>query len=106
MGWSTRAPVRWWSGGVALELIVRMGLLPDVTSVEQVRQMRFTRNADLVVVAQQVPTGRTSLCSDPEKVKLAADRLFRDAGVRILYHTQIVDVLRLAPARTRGSTRW
>jgi hypothetical protein len=55
--------------------------------------MRFTRNADLVVVAQQVPTGRTRLCSDPEKLKLAADRLFRDAGVRVLYHTQVVDVL-------------
>lgn len=80
-------------GGVALEMIVGMGLVPDVTSVEQLRGMRFTRNADLVIVAQQVPTGRTRLCSDPEKFKLAADRLFRQAGVRVLYHTQIVDVL-------------
>jgi hypothetical protein len=80
-------------GGVALELIVRMGLLPGVSCVEQVRQMRFTRNADLEIVARQVATGRTRLCSDPEKVKLAADRLFHDSGVRVLYHTQIVDVL-------------
>jgi hypothetical protein len=86
-------------GGVALEMIVRMGLLPDVTSVEQVRRMRFTRNADLVVVARQVPTGRTRLCSDPERVKLAADRLFREAGIRVLYHTQIVDVLRSGSGR-------
>ena len=61
--------------------------------------MRFTRNADLVVVARQVPTGRTRLCSDPERVKLAADRLFREAGVRVLYHTQIVDVLRSGSGR-------
>jgi hypothetical protein len=80
-------------GGVALEMIVCMGLVPGATSVEQVRGMRFTRNADLEIVARQVPTGRTRICSDPEKFKLAADRLLREAGVRVLYHTQIVDVL-------------
>ena len=80
-------------GGVALEMIVRMGLVDGATTVDQVRSMRFTRNADLEVVARQVPTGRTRICSDPEKFKLAADRLFRDSEVRVLYHTQVVDVL-------------
>jgi len=80
-------------GGVALEMVARMGLVPGVTSPEQLRLMRFTRNADLIIATQQVSAGRTRLCSDPEKFKLAADRLLAEAGARVLYHTQVVDVL-------------
>jgi hypothetical protein len=79
--------------GVALELILRMGLVPGAASVEQLRRTRFTRNSDLVVVSRQVPTGRTRLCSDPERFKLAADELLHEAGARVLYHTQVIDVL-------------
>src|SRR5687768_3300574 len=49
-------------GGFALEMILRMGLVPGAASVEQLRGGRYTRNSDMVVVARQVPTGRTRLC--------------------------------------------
>ncbi len=80
-------------GGVALEMVARMGLVPGATDAAQLRGMRFTRNADLVIAARQVAEGRTHLCSDPEKFKLAADRILADGGARVLYHTQVVDVI-------------
>jgi hypothetical protein len=80
-------------GGVALELVHRMGLVPGGAPLEVLRTMRFTRNADPEIVDRQTAEGRTRLCSDPERLKLAADRLFGEAGVRVLYHTAVVDVL-------------
>jgi len=80
-------------GGVALEMVAGMGLVPGLSDPQVARRLRFTRNADLVVVARQVAEGRTRLCSDPERFKRTADRLLRAAGAAVLYGTQVVDVL-------------
>src|SRR5688572_24663643 len=74
-------------GGVVFEMLDRMGILQgrDPLSVQ------FTYNGEISSVAESpdavVPR------TEPERFKKAADDILTDAGVQILYHTQVADAV-------------
>jgi hypothetical protein len=80
----TGAPV---VGGLVFEMLERMGVIQP----GQGPQLRYNVNGDLSFVEMH-PERVIPRC-DPERFKRAADAILLDAGVEILYHTQVADVI-------------
>lgn len=80
----TGAPV---VGGIVFEMLERMGVIQP----GQGPQLRYNVNGDLSFVEMH-PERVIPRC-DPERFKRAADQILREAGVQILYHTQVTDVV-------------
>jgi 2-polyprenyl-6-methoxyphenol hydroxylase-like FAD-dependent oxidoreductase len=80
----TGAPV---VGGLVFEMLERMGVIQP----GQGPQVRYNVNGDLSFVEMH-PERVIPRC-DPERFKRAADAILLDAGVEILYHTQVADVV-------------
>ncbi|MCB9149561.1 MAG: FAD-dependent oxidoreductase [Caldilineaceae bacterium] len=79
----TGAPV---VGGIVFEMLERMGVIQP----GQGPHLRYNVNGDLSFVEMH-PERIIPRC-DPERFKRAADEILRQAGVHILYHTQVADV--------------
>lgn len=76
-------------GGLVFEMLERMGVIqPD-----QGAHLRYNVNGDLSFVEMH-PERVIPRC-DPERFKRAADAILLEAGVRVLYHTQVADVIAL-----------
>lgn len=80
-------------GGISMEF------LHELNGVTTDRATRFRSGADLVDVGPS-PDGKQEFSGEavavkinPERFKLVADRRFTEAGVRVLYHTPVVDVV-------------
>lgn len=80
----TGAPV---VGGIVFEMLERMGVIQP----GQGPQLRYNVNGDLSFVEMH-PERVIPRC-DPERFKRAADAILLEAGVELLYHTQVADVL-------------
>jgi hypothetical protein len=80
----TGAPV---VGGIVFEMLERMG----VVQPGQGPHLRYNVNGDLSFVEMH-PERAIPRC-DPERFKRAADAILSEAGVQILYHTQVADVV-------------
>jgi hypothetical protein len=80
----TGAPV---VGGIVFEMLERMG----VVQPGQGPYLRYNVNGDLSFVEMH-PERAIPRC-DPERFKRAADAILSEAGVQILYHTQVADVV-------------
>lgn len=80
----TGAPV---VGGLVFELLERMGVIQP----GQGPHLRYQVNGDLSFV--EMHPDRVIPRCDPERFKRAADALLLEAGVELLYHTQVADVL-------------
>lgn len=74
-------------GGIVFEMLERMGVIEP----GQGPQLRFNVNGDLSFVEMH-PERIIPHC-DPERFKRAADAILTEAGVEILYHTQVADVV-------------
>ena len=74
-------------GGLVYEMLERMG----VVEPGQAPHMRFNVNGDLTWVEMH-PERAIPRC-DPERFKRAADAILEDAGVEVLLHTQVADVV-------------
>ncbi|MBV7334464.1 FAD-dependent oxidoreductase [Chloroflexi bacterium TSY] len=74
-------------GGIVFEMLERMGVIEP----GQGPQLRFNVNGDLSFVEMH-PERIIPRC-DPERFKRAADAILTEAGVEILYHTQVADVV-------------
>jgi glycine/D-amino acid oxidase-like deaminating enzyme len=74
-------------GGVVFEMLERMGVLGG----RDPRGIRFTGNGEMKDVTER-PTWEIPKC-DPERFKRAADEILADAGVQVLLHTQVADVV-------------
>ena len=74
-------------GGIVFEMLERMG----VVAAGQAPNLRFNVNGDLSFVEMH-PDRLIPRC-DPERFKRAADAILLDAGVEILYHSQVTDVV-------------
>jgi hypothetical protein len=74
-------------GGVVFEMLDRMGILQG----RDPHSVQFTYNGEISSVAEAsdaiVPR------TEPERFKKAADDILTDAGVQILYHTQVADAV-------------
>jgi glycine/D-amino acid oxidase-like deaminating enzyme len=75
-------------GGVVFEMLERMGVIPK----GQGPALRFAATGEFLD-RQIHPDWLVAKC-DPECFKRAADAILTEAGVRLLYHTQVADVLR------------
>ena len=74
-------------GGLVFEMLERMGvILPGQGS-----QLRYNVNGDFSFV--EMHPDRVIPRCDPERFKRAADAILQEAGVEILYHTQVADVI-------------
>jgi hypothetical protein len=80
----TGAPV---VGGLVFEMLERMGVIQPGEGP----RLRYNVNGDLSFVEMH-PERAIPRC-DPERFKQAADAILLDAGVKILFHTQVADVL-------------
>jgi hypothetical protein len=80
----TGAPV---VGGIVFEMLERMGVVQS----GQGPHLRYNVNGDLSFVEMH-PERAIPRC-DPERFKRAADAILSEAGVQILYHTQVADVV-------------
>lgn len=80
----TGAPV---VGGIVFEMLERMGVIQP----GQGPHLRYNVNGDLSFVEMH-PERVIPRC-DPERFKRAADAILLEAGVTVLYHTQVADVL-------------
>ena len=80
----TGAPV---VGGIVFELLERMGVIQP----GQGPHLRYNVNGDLSFV--EMHPDRVIPRCDPERFKRAADAILLEAGVELLYHTQVADVL-------------
>lgn len=80
----TGAPV---VGGIVFEMLERMG----VVQPGQGPHLRYNVNGDLSFVEMH-PERAIPRC-DPERFKRAADEILQEAGVAILYHSQVTDVV-------------
>jgi glycine/D-amino acid oxidase-like deaminating enzyme len=76
-------------GGIVFEMLERMG----VVAPGQGPHLRYNVNGDLSFVEMH-PERVIPRC-DPERFKRAADDILTEAGVQILYHTQVTDVVAL-----------
>ena len=74
-------------GGIVFEMLERMGVI----SPGQGPQLRYNVNGDLSFVEMH-PERVIPRC-DPERFKRASDDILQSAGVEILYHTQVADVI-------------
>jgi 2-polyprenyl-6-methoxyphenol hydroxylase-like FAD-dependent oxidoreductase len=74
-------------GGIVFEMLERMGVIAP----GQGPQLRYNVNGDLSFVEMH-PERVIPRC-DPERFKRAADAILLEAGVEILYHTQVADVV-------------
>lgn len=74
-------------GGIVFEMLERMGVIAP----GQGPHLRYNVNGDLSFVEMH-PERVIPRC-DPERFKRAADAILMEAGVEILYHTQVADVL-------------
>jgi hypothetical protein len=74
-------------GGLVFEMLERMG----VVEPGQAPHLRFNVNGDLTWV--EMHPERTIPRCDPERFKRAADAIMEDAGVEVLLHTQVADVV-------------
>ena len=83
----TGAPV---VGGIVFEMLERMGVIQP----GQGPHLRYNVNGDLSFVEMH-PERVIPRC-DPERFKRAADAILLEAGVTVLYHTQVADVLTTA----------
>ncbi len=74
-------------GGIVFEMLERMGVIEP----GQGTHLRYNVNGDLSFVEMH-PERVIPRC-DPERFKRAADDILSEAGVHILYHTQVTDVV-------------
>lgn len=74
-------------GGIVFEMLERM----QVIAPGQGPHLRYNVNGDLSFVEMH-PERVIPRC-DPERFKRAADAILLDAGVELLYHTQVADVI-------------
>jgi 2-polyprenyl-6-methoxyphenol hydroxylase-like FAD-dependent oxidoreductase len=74
-------------GGIVFEMLERLGVLQG----HDPRTLSFTGNGEMKDVTEHpdwvVPQ------TDPERFKKVADEILRDSGVRVLFHTQVADVI-------------
>ena len=75
-------------GGVVFEMLERMGVIPSGSGPTT----RFTATGEYLD-REKHPDWRVATC-DPERFKYAADALLSETGVRLLFHTQVSDVIR------------
>ena len=74
-------------GGIVFEMLERMGVIAP----GQGPHLRYNVNGDLSFVEMH-PERVIPRC-DPERFKRAADAILSEAGVEIIYHTQVADVI-------------
>lgn len=74
-------------GGIIFEMLDRMGILKG----RDPRTSCFTYNGEISQVAEH-PDWITPT-TEPERFKKAADEILLDAGVNVLYHTQVADAV-------------
>jgi hypothetical protein len=74
-------------GGIVFEMLERMG----VVQPGEGPSLRFNVNGDFSFV--EMHPDRVIPRCDPERFKRAADDILEQAGVEILYHTQVADVV-------------
>jgi hypothetical protein len=74
-------------GGIVFEMLERMGVI----KAGQGPKVRYNVNGDLSFVEMH-PERVIPRC-DPERFKRAADDILSEAGVEILYHSQVADVV-------------
>ena len=74
-------------GGIVFEMLERMGVIEP----GQGPKLRYNVNGDLSFVEMH-PERVIPRC-DPERFKRAADAILTEAGVEILYHSQVADVV-------------
>ena len=74
-------------GGIVFEMLERMGVIGPGAGPD----LRYNVNGDLSFVEMH-PERVIPRC-DPERFKRAADAILTEAGVEILYHTQMADVM-------------
>lgn len=74
-------------GGLVFEMLERMG----VVEKGEAGTKRYNVNGDLNFVEMH-PDRLVPRC-DPERFKRAADAILEEAGVEMLYHTQVADVV-------------
>ena len=74
-------------GGIVFEMLERMGVIAP----GQGPNLRYNVNGDLSFV--EMHPDRVIPRCDPERFKRAADAILTEAGVEILYHSQVTDVI-------------
>jgi 2-polyprenyl-6-methoxyphenol hydroxylase-like FAD-dependent oxidoreductase len=74
-------------GGLVFEMLERMGVIQP----GQGPHLRYNVNGDLTFVEMH-PERAIPRC-DPERFKRAADEILLDAGVQVLFHTQVADAI-------------
>lgn len=74
-------------GGLVFELLERMGVIQP----GQGPHLRYNVNGDFSFV--EMHPDRVIPRCDPERFKRAADAILQEAGVEILYHSQVADVI-------------
>lgn len=74
-------------GGIVFEMLERMGVIQP----GQGPQLRYNVNGDFSFVEMH-PERVIPRC-DPERFKRAADAILLEAGVNVLYHSQVADVI-------------
>ncbi len=89
-------------GGIVLELLAKAGILVDrglendvIVSPEELQRYRSDKLFEPITDVEQIRKAHTRLpyAWDMEKFKRVADELISDANVRVLYHTQVIDVI-------------
>ena len=82
-------------GGVAFEFVKHAGVFEQrigSASLNDIASVPLAPNSE---IGQTTSTPERSVIKiDVERFKRMADQMFRDAGIRVLYHTQVVDVSR------------
>jgi hypothetical protein len=74
-------------GGLVFEMLERMGVIAPGTGPD----LSFNVNGDFTEVEKHPE--RLIPRTDPEKFKRAADRILLESGVKLLFHTQVADVI-------------
>ena len=74
-------------GGLVFEMLERMGVIEPGSGPS----LSFNVNGDFTEVEKHPE--RLIPRTDPERFKLAADRILTEAGVKLLYHSQVSDVV-------------
>lgn len=74
-------------GGIVFEMLERMGVIAP----GQGPKLRYNVNGDLSFV--EMHPDRVIPRCDPERFKRAADAILTEAGIEILYHSQVTDVI-------------
>lgn len=74
-------------GGLVFEMLERMGVIEPGTGPG----LAFNVNGDFTEVEKH--PDRLIPRTDPERFKLASDRILTESGVNLLFHTQVADVI-------------